>query len=893
MDLYVPYSITTFSTETDIELLNFSLPNNLHKLYTDHYMVNKKGYVSLFSGSGVGCHGFSTEGYDCIVTSEIIPRRLEIQKFNDVCSLDDGYVVGDIADPHIQNQILRLIKNWQKTYKQSDIDVIIATPPCQGISVANHKKKNEQVRNSLVIESLKIIKEVEPRHFVLENVRGFLNTVCTDIDGKSKSIQEAIKLNLGGMYNIGFKALNFKDYGSNSSRTRTLVIGVRKDIEEVTPYDLFPSKKEAPTLRELISDLPRLKFMGEIDPNDIYHSFRPYDQRMMAWIKDLKEGESAFDNKDPQKIPHSIIKGKIVPNQNKNHDKYKRCYWDNVAPCVHTRNDILASQNTIHPEDHRVFSIRELMRFMSMPSSYKWSDRSLTELNKLSDVDKALFLKKNEMNIRQCLGEGVPTQVYSSVAKNIGTSDSREAFSLNKIKRLIDKNNLTKTNELIDYLSSSTHDFVVSNKIAELANAKRLDDAAYYTRQDLCFNLAADLPDFKSKKTIRILEPSVGVGNFLPSIIGKYQDKEHVHLDLVDISAKSIQILKRVLKTIKIPKNFEIRIINDDFLTHNFRNTYDLVVGNPPFGKIGSEKFSEYERMGLISSLKTRNIFALFFEKALAISDTVALFSPKSLLNAPEFKYLRALLAEHAVIKISDYGEKGFNGVKIETISLQVKKSGLKNKTIIDSYILRSYMIHDQEYITDNHFPYWLIYRDQYFDQMIQKLELGLFTVIRDRSLTSKSMKKHGKVRVIKSRNIRNGKITQLQEDQYIDNISESPIAEKYFNKKGIIIAPNLTYYPRATFLPRNTIVDGSAALLMPKKKIIISTKDLEFFASKEYFLFYRIARNYATRSLNIDSNSVYFWGIPKKEIPYEIFDEPNKSSYLFLTPARYLADAI
>ena len=125
-------------------------------------------------------------------------------------------------------------------------------------------------------------------------------------------------------------------------------------------------------------------------------------------------------------------------------------------------------------------------------------------------------------------------------------------------------------------------------------------------------------------------------------------------------------------------------------------------------------------------------------------------------------------------------------------------------------------------------------------------------------------MKRSGRVRVIKSRNIRNGHVLALNEDQYIDNVAVSPIAEKYFGKKGVIIAPNLSYYPRATFLPTNTIVDGSAAVLIPKRKVTITKKDLEFFASKEYFMFYRVARNYATRSLNIDSNSVFFWGMPK-----------------------------
>ena len=43
---------------------------------------NKLTYISLFSSAGVGCYGFKLAGFECIATNELIPRRLEIQKFN-------------------------------------------------------------------------------------------------------------------------------------------------------------------------------------------------------------------------------------------------------------------------------------------------------------------------------------------------------------------------------------------------------------------------------------------------------------------------------------------------------------------------------------------------------------------------------------------------------------------------------------------------------------------------------------------------------------------------------------------------------------------------------------------------------------------------------------------
>lgn len=127
----------------------------------------------------------------------------------------------------------------EREFNLTDLDVLIATPPCQGMSVANHKKKDELKRNSLVVESIKMTNQIKPKFFVFENVRAFLTSICTDVDGQDKSIKDAIEANLSGIYNILYQVVNFKDYGNPSSRTRTLVIGVRKDLKEVTPYDIF------------------------------------------------------------------------------------------------------------------------------------------------------------------------------------------------------------------------------------------------------------------------------------------------------------------------------------------------------------------------------------------------------------------------------------------------------------------------------------------------------------------------------------------------------------------------------------------------------------------------------------------------------------------------------
>lgn len=827
-------------------------------------------YISLFSSAGVGCFGFKENGFHCIATNEILEKRLKIQKYNNKCTYETGYLSGDISTQEIKNQLFAEIELWKQLHSISEPDIIIATPPCQGMSVANHKKRDEMGRNSLVVESIKITKEVNPKFFIFENVRAFLSTICTDIDGVEKSIEEAIKLNLGGQYNILFKVINFKDFGSNSSRTRTLVIGVRKDLQNISPYDIFPNQKEAKTLRELFKDLEVLNEMGDISEKDIFHSFRAYNSKMLPWIENLQEGQSAFDNTEKERIPHQVKNGEIIFNERKNGDKYARWYWDREGPCIHTRNDILSSQNTIHPSENRVFSIRELMLMMSIPNNFKWSNLSEKDFEKMSILEKINFLKKEELNIRHCIGEAVPTGVFSSIAENIKKVFGQKFLSLTEINNIIKSEKLEKTEDLISFIESNFEKLGIENifQIAEYANSSRQENSAFFTRKDIAFSVVKDLPELKDKKKIRILEPSVGVGNFIPLLVEKYKDKEEVILDLFDIDDNSLQILKYILEQLKYPKNIKFNFINADFLTYDFSQKYDVVVGNPPYKKItkNQELLAEYKAD--IRNKETNNIFSFFIEKSINLGKFVSLIVPKSLINAPEFNITREILAEQNLLKICDYGEKGFKGVKIETISFLLETNHKKHSEdiTIESYILETLEKNKKKYLFSDEFPYWLIYRNQEFDQISNKMKFDIFQSFRDRQITKDKTKEFGKIRVLKSRNIGNNEVKNFENyDCYIDETDNLTVA-KFLNQEKVVMIPNLTYYPRASFLPKNTIVDGSVALLTLKNGSRQPTeKDLNYYGSKEFEKFYRVARNYGTRSLNIDNNSVFFFGLLKE----------------------------
>ena len=818
-------------------------------------------YISLFSCAGVGCYGFKQEEYDCVATVELIERRLNVQKYNHKCLYDSGYICGDITLQETQEKVFDEIKTWHDKRNMTELDVVIATPPCQGMSVANHKKGNELKRNSLVVESIKLIQQIKPRFFIFENVPAFLKSICTDIDGQDKLIKDAIDLDLAGDYNIAAKVINFKDYGNPSSRTRTLVIGVRKDQKEITPLELFPDKQEEQTLRQTIGHLPHLHNMGEIWEKDIYHAFRPYAPHMIRWIENITEGQSAFDNEDESRIPHHEKDGEIIFNQRKNGDKYTRQFWDKVPPCIHTRNDIMASQNTVHPTDNRVFSIREVMLMMSVPQSFEWSSIPYEQLNSMPLEEKKKYLKKEDPNIRQSLGEAVPTIIFQQIAHKIKRKVAESVLTEQEVQSVIEESGLTHTENLLKYVQKHKDlGFVRLAKIAEYANGARTETAAYYTRQDICYSVVKNLPDYPDSKILRILEPAIGVGNFLPSLFMKYANVAELHIDVIDINPESIALLKVILQSIPLPENVRLNFINKDTLLTSFTKRYDIVVGNPPYMKVKDRSLLKAYKQSVINA-DTSNIFSFFIEKTIELGDIVSLIVPKSLINAPEFDKTRKLMNEHPLTTIVDFGEKGFKGVKIETVAFTINKKVKKGMTKVESYITNSIEVKPQIYITDQQFPYWLIYRNQDFDEVANKMEFGIFKAFRDRVLTKSNTKQQGAIRVLKSRNIGNNEIINIDGyDTYIDDIDSLEVA-KYMNHLECVLVPNLTYYPRACFMPKNCIADGSVAILTAIDGEAVTKEDLAYYATDEFSKFYSIARNRGTRSLNIDNNSVFFFG--------------------------------
>lgn len=501
-------------------------------------------YISLFSCAGVGCYGFKMNGFECVATNELLEPRIEVQRCNHKCTYESGYICGDATKPETHRRIYDEIAMWKEIEGLEKVDVVFATPPCQGMSTANYKKTDhEQIRNSLVVEAIKLIKGINPKVFVFENVRAFMKSICTDITGENVTIEKSIYRNLAEQYNIYWKVINFKDYGVPSSRPRTIVIGTSKELHHIMPLDLFPTRKNEILLRDSIGGFNRLAF-GAKDEHDPLHFARPFPEYMLPWIENLKEGETAFDNPEETK-PYQLDKdgNRVVNKGAYMGNKYRRLIWDRPGACIATRSDIMSSQDTIHPCDNRVLSIRELMTLMTIPNTFQWTDHDAQLTVDNSDE----YLKENEGNIRRCIGEAVPTHIGYTIA--------------NKIKRLLDYEDYMNG---LEVENAEANFYIASNKFKGFA----------LEPQTVFDDLMKKTSDFEEIKVE--VESLSSFVVYMPMFVSYYSHVNKIGVDIIAHSPEDEQTIYRILTLIDLGDNIDINVIEKPTGNYyNFKISYD------------------------------------------------------------------------------------------------------------------------------------------------------------------------------------------------------------------------------------------------------------------------------------------------------------------------------
>ena len=204
-------------------------------------MTKLKG-LSLFANVGVAETYLSQLGIEIVVANELEPKRAE---FYSHLYPNTNMIVGDITDKKISDKIV-------ETSINEKVDFLIATPPCQGMSLAGKMDKFDK-RNQLIYYAIEIIKKIKPKYILLENVPQLLKTKIK-VGNDIISIPEYIHKELDNYYNFANQNLvSAMDYEVPQMRKRNIFLLSSKDMNYIWQ---MPNKKERITLKDAIYDLP-------------------------------------------------------------------------------------------------------------------------------------------------------------------------------------------------------------------------------------------------------------------------------------------------------------------------------------------------------------------------------------------------------------------------------------------------------------------------------------------------------------------------------------------------------------------------------------------------------------------------------------------------------------
>ena len=316
--------------------------------------------LSLFANVGFGEFYFKDHGFDVVVANEMLEDRVKFYK--ELHPNTSKVICGDICKSSTRESIVDECK------KYGPIDLVIATPPCQGMSIANALKKSDDIRNRLIVYAMDIFEQVGAKYMLIENVPGMINTYINH-DSKAVRIIDFINERLPNNYKCNTKVLNGKHFGTAQSRSRSIcLISPNGEWEHPHPSD------DILRLKDVIGDqniFPSLE-SGETS-NIPWHFAGKHNANHINWMKHTPEGETAFGNS--VHYPHVIEEGeKRVIRGFKT--AYKRMSWNEPAPTVTMMNGSISSQNNVHPghklsdgtqSDARVLSVREVLSVCGLP----------------------------------------------------------------------------------------------------------------------------------------------------------------------------------------------------------------------------------------------------------------------------------------------------------------------------------------------------------------------------------------------------------------------------------------------------------------------------------------------------------------------------------------------
>jgi DNA (cytosine-5)-methyltransferase 1 len=348
--------------------------------------------ASLFSSAGIAETFLGDIDINIVVANELLEERANLYR-----SLykDSHMITGDIQKDSIFKEIIKRTPD--------NLDFLIASPPCQGMSVAGKNRNVEQMlmdeRNYLVFKVIEFIQLKNPKYILIENVPTFFKLLLS-FQKQLLNVVDILNILFKDEYTIEAQEYDSSLFGVPQKRIRAIV----KIYKKGTKWN-NPKSEGVVTVEDAISHLPSLEASGKSSIK--WHFARKHSERHILWMKYTPTGKTAFENNVyyPVKENGDKIKSYMTT--------YRRIKWDEPAPTITMRNDAISSQLNVHPgrklpnglySDARVLTPLELMILSSLPANWNIPDNT------------------NELLIRKSIGECIPPLLIKKIVEQIHIS---------------------------------------------------------------------------------------------------------------------------------------------------------------------------------------------------------------------------------------------------------------------------------------------------------------------------------------------------------------------------------------------------------------------------------------------------------------------------------------
>lgn len=280
---------------------------------------------------------------------------------------------------------------------KGEVDLITGGPPCQPFSTAGKRGSVIDPRGSLFMDFIRIIRDIQPRFFIMENVRGLLSApiqhrpinqrgkehpplLLSEMQGAALEVVLTEMKALG--YSVVYNLIEAADYGVPQNRLRVIFIGSR-DGEPVT-FPLATHSKDG-------INLPRWRTLKEglKGLNDPLPEFSPYSENRLKYLRLIKAGQNW--KYLPEELKQEAMGGAYKSGGGKV-GFYRRLSWEKPCPTVTTSPQQKAT-DMCHPVELRPLSVRESARIQTFPDDWCFCGSVTSKYRQIGNAVPVLLAK--------------------------------------------------------------------------------------------------------------------------------------------------------------------------------------------------------------------------------------------------------------------------------------------------------------------------------------------------------------------------------------------------------------------------------------------------------------------------------------------------------------------